>query len=280
MQATNPPVVLCFSALDPSGGGGLQADIETLASMGCHCAPIATALCATGSGDLVEAVPIDSPLLIEQARSVLEDMEVRAFKVGFAGSVANVEAIHSILQDYPQIPVLLHPAFCLWDPDNSEQADLPSALTALLLPLVEVAVVSLQEAHVLVKESDTVDATAQAITSKGCRHLLLNPCQSKEAKTNAGLYDTTGLVKSYEWTQASPSCHGATSTLTSAIAGLRAHDCPVQAAVEQAQNYTWQAMAAARQLGFGRPTPHRLFWADKNLPQDDYNPSLPGIPTH
>lgn len=279
MHESNPPVVLCFSALDPAGGGGLQADIETLASMGCHCAPIATALCSTGAADTAEAVPVDAPLLIEQARSVLEDMAVGAFKIGFAGSVANVEAIHSILLDYPQLPVILHPAFCLWDPDNSEQADLPAALATLLLPLCELAVISLQEAHVLVKESDTVDATAQALTSKGCRHLLLNPCLGTENRGSTGLYDTTGLVKSYEWNQKSPSCHGATSTLAAALAGLRAHGCPVQAAVEQAQNYTWQAMATARQLGFGRPTPHRLFWADKNIPQE-CSSSLPGNPTH
>jgi len=279
MHESNPPVVLCFSALDPSGGGGLQADIETLASMGCHCAPVATALCATGSADAVEAVPVDAPLLIEQARSVLEDMAVGAFKIGFAGSVANVEAIHSILQDYPHIPVILHPAFCLWDPNTIEQSDMPAALTALLLPLAELAVISLKEAHVLVKESDTVDATAQALTSKGCRHLLLNPCHGKEVRGITGLYGSTGLIKSYEWTQAAPNCHGATSTLTSAIAGLRAHGCPVQTAVEQAQNYTWQTMAAARQLGFGKPTPHRLFWADKNIPQECAS-SLPGNPTH
>ncbi len=280
MHDSNPPVVLCFSALDPSGGGGLQADIETLASMGCHCAPVATALCASGTAEAADTLAVDTTLVIEQARSVLEDMSVKAIKIGFAGSVTNVEAIHSILQDYPQLPVIIHPAFCLWDPNAAEQADLPSALAALLLPIAQVAVVSLQEAHVLVKESDTVDATAQALTSKGCRHLLLNQAQPKEGRAMAGLYDATGLVKTYEWDQSSPICHGATSTLTSAIAALRAHGCPAQAAVEQAQNYTWQAMAAARQLGFGKPTPHRFFWADKNIRQDCSTATLPGNATH
>lgn len=280
MHDSNPPVVLCFSALDPSGGGGLQADIETLASLGCHCAPVATALCATGTTETAEPFAVDTTLLIEQARSVLEDMSVKAIKVGFAGSVANAEAIHSILQDYPHLPLIIHPAFCLWDQNSTEQADLPSALTALLLPIAEVAVISLEEAHILVKESDTVDATAQALTSKGCRHLLLNQTQPKEGRSKAGLYDTTGLLKGYEWDQPPPTCHGATSTLTAAIAAFRAHGCPLPSAVEQAQNFTWQAMAAARQLGFGRPTPHRLFWADKNIQQECSSAALPGNATH
>lgn len=280
MQNSNPPVVLCFSALDPSGGGGLQADIEATASMGCHCAPVATALCATATSDNNEAIPVDTTLVIEQARSILEDMPVKAVKVGFAGSVANVEAIHSILQDYPHLPLIIHPAFCLWDRDIVEQADLPSAFAALLLPLSEVAVISLTEAHILAKESDTIDATAQAITSKGCRNLLLSQSLAKENRATTGLYDMSGLIKHYEWEQSPPTCHGAISTLAAAIAALRGHDCPVQAAVEQAQNYTWQALAAARQLGFGRPIPHRLFWADKNLETSCSAADLPGNATH
>lgn len=280
MQNSNPPVVLCFSALDPSGGGGLQADIESVASMGCHCAPVATALCATATAENNEAIPVETTLLIEQARSILEDMPVQAVKVGFAGSVANVEAIHSILQDYPHLPLIIHPAFCLWDRDSIEQADLPSALTALLLPLSEVAVISLNEAHIIAKEADTIDATAQAITSKGCRHLLLTQSLAKENRSTTGLYGSSGVIKHYEWEQTPPTCHGATSTLAAAIAALRAHDCPVQAAVEQAQNYTWQALAAARQLGFGRPVPHRLFWADKNLEPTCSTADLPGNATH
>ena len=280
MQNSNPPVVLCFSPLDPSGGGGLQADIESMASMGCHCAPVATALCATATADNSEALAVDTTLIIEQARSILEDMPVKAVKVGFAGSVANLEAIHSILQDYPHLPLIIHPSFCLWDADSVEQADLPAAFAALLLPLSEVAVISLREAHILAKESDTIDATAHAITNKGCRHLLLSQSLADENRATTGLYDNSGLIKHYEWEQSPPTCLGAISTLAAAIAALRGHDCPIQAAVEQAQNYTWQALAAARQLGFGWPVPHRLFWADKNLDTSRSAADLPGNATH
>ena len=41
---TTVPTVLVFAGLDPTGGAGLQADIEAIASMGCHAAPVATAL--------------------------------------------------------------------------------------------------------------------------------------------------------------------------------------------------------------------------------------------
>lgn len=262
---TTPPIVLSLSALDPSGCGGLQADIETAASLGCHCAPVATSLCTTGSAESAETIPVDATLMIEQARSVLEDMTVKAIKVGFAGSVRNVEAIHSIVKDYPKIPLIIHPALCLWDEDNPEQADLPAALAALLLPLTKIAVISLNEIHTLTKEGDTVDATAQAVTSDGCEYLLLNQINNKNAQIRTSIYNSKGLIKQYAWNQTPPVCHGSSSTLASAVAALMAHDSPAQSALEQAQNYTWQTMAAARQLGFGKPTPYRFFWADKNI---------------
>jgi hydroxymethylpyrimidine/phosphomethylpyrimidine kinase len=268
-----PPIVLSFSALDPSGCGGLQADIETAASLGCHCAPIATALCSAGSAAATEVLAVDATLVIEQSRSVLEDMSVKAIKVGFAGSVANVEAIHSILQDYPHIPLIMHPAFCLWDEDNTDQADLPTALSELLLPLATILVASIEEAHILVTASDTVDATAQGIANTGCRYLLLNEQSPKDQKFQATLYDAKGPIQNYLWEQATPTCHGSASTLTSAIAAFQAHGSSVQTAVEQAQNFAWQALVAARQLGFGKPTPHRLFWADKNIAPSAAMPS-------
>lgn len=265
MNLATPPVVLCFSALDPSGRGGIQADIETIASLGGHCAPVITSLCTTGVAETAETITVNTTLVIEQARSILEDMAVKAIKIGFPGSVAMVEAIHSILKDYPSIPVIFHPAFCLWDQNEIEQSTLPAAISALLLPLTEVHVATQEETQILVKEADTVDATAQALMSGGCAHLLLNRNDPYRRQFHASLYDKKGLLKLYEWNQTVPTCHGASSTLASAIAALRAHDCPLPSAVEQAQNFTWQAMSNARQLGFGKPTPHRLFWADSEI---------------
>ena len=43
-EASYPPLVLTFAASDPSGGAGMQADILTLASMGCHPLSVITAI--------------------------------------------------------------------------------------------------------------------------------------------------------------------------------------------------------------------------------------------
>ncbi|HFE37893.1 MAG TPA: hydroxymethylpyrimidine/phosphomethylpyrimidine kinase, partial [Gammaproteobacteria bacterium] len=103
------PVVMCFSGNDSTGGAGIQADIETLSGMGCHAAPVITSITVQDTRNVVGYYPLSGPMIVEQARAVLEDMPVVAFKVGMLGSVEVVEAVQVILDDYPNLPVILDP---------------------------------------------------------------------------------------------------------------------------------------------------------------------------
>ena len=76
MTLKNPPVVLCFSGADPTGGAGIQADIEAVSSHGCVAASIITAATVQDTVDVSSFAPMPSDLVIEQARAVLEDMPI------------------------------------------------------------------------------------------------------------------------------------------------------------------------------------------------------------
>ena len=88
-----PPIVLAFAATDPTGGTGLTADLLALASMGCHPLSVVTALTVQDTLGLESVQPVDAESVTEQARCVLEDMPVDAFKVGALGSVESVAAV-------------------------------------------------------------------------------------------------------------------------------------------------------------------------------------------
>lgn len=103
------PTVMCFSGLDPTGGAGIQADIETLFSVGCHAVPVATALTAQNTQNALSIISTNAALIIHQARAVLEDMPVQCFKIGLVSTIETVEVIHTILKDYEYIPVVLDP---------------------------------------------------------------------------------------------------------------------------------------------------------------------------
>ena len=104
-----PPAVLSFAATDPSGGAGIQADILTLASMGCHPLSVITAITVQNTSGVEAISPLDADLVADQARAILEDVPVAAFKIGVLGSAENVAAIAEIVSDYPEIPLILDP---------------------------------------------------------------------------------------------------------------------------------------------------------------------------
>ena len=122
-QQSPVPVVMVFSGNDPSGGAGVQADIESLISHGCHTAPVITALTIQDTQDVIGYTPLDGGLVMEQARAVLEDMPIHAIKLGLLTSTDAVEAIHSVLSDYPDIPVVMEPSTT-----PSKRVSLPSSI--------------------------------------------------------------------------------------------------------------------------------------------------------
>jgi len=106
-MASLPPIVLSFAASDPTGGAGLQADLLTLASMGCHPLSVVTALTVQDTRGVDALLAIDSDWVSEQARALLEDMPVAAFKLGVLGSAENAAAVADVLEDYPSVPVVV-----------------------------------------------------------------------------------------------------------------------------------------------------------------------------
>jgi hydroxymethylpyrimidine/phosphomethylpyrimidine kinase len=132
------PNVLCFSGLDPTGGAGIQADIEALFSAGCHCLPVVTALTVQDTHNVRASHPVAPTLLIAQARAVLDDMPVAAIKIGLLGSIQAAEAIHSILRDHPDIPVILDPILRAGGGFDFSADDIRSAMRNFLIPLTTI----------------------------------------------------------------------------------------------------------------------------------------------
>jgi len=140
-----PPSVLCFATSDATGGGGLQSDVLTLASMGCHPLSVLAAVTIRDTRGVDELLALDAEAVSAQARAVLEDIPVQAFKLGMVGSVENVAAIAEILSDYPDVPLVLEPALSFVDGDEASAEDMLAALAELVLPQVTVLVASRRE---------------------------------------------------------------------------------------------------------------------------------------
>jgi len=260
---TQKPVVMCFSGLDPSGGAGIQADIETLFSVGCHCAPIVTALTTQNTVNAMAMVSTDATMLIQQARAVLEDMPVQAIKLGLLGSVETIEVIHTLLTDYSSIPVVLDPVASAGGGYNFSGKEVRRALLDLLVPLTTLITPNTDEARELAPAADNLDACANELMDFGCENVLITGTHAQSESVINRFYGRHQQDSQFNWPRLPCSYHGSGCTLSAAISGYLAHRVPLRDAVEQAQRFTWEALNGGFRLGFGQHLPDRGYWHER-----------------
>lgn len=260
-QARAIPVVMSFAGLDPGGGAGIQADIEAIASMGCHAAPVITALTVQDTRHLQRYVATDSLLLVEQARAVLEDVAVDAIKIGMVAGAAIVEVLHSLLVDYPDVPVVLDPVLAAGGGGTLADEETIEALRALLLAQTTVLTPNSLEARALAPEADTLDACAQQLQDLGCEYVLITGAHEPTAEVENVLYGNHRRLETFRWPRLPESYHGSGCTLAAAIAGLLAQGREPLTAIHEAQEYAWEALHHGFRIGQGQLIPNRLFWA-------------------
>src|SRR5665811_2635049 len=86
----SPACVMTFNANDPSGAGGLSADIAAIESAGAHALAVVTGTYVRDTAEIFQHFAFDEETVTDQARYALEDMPVSAIKVGFVGSPENI----------------------------------------------------------------------------------------------------------------------------------------------------------------------------------------------
>ncbi|MEW6314433.1 MAG: hydroxymethylpyrimidine/phosphomethylpyrimidine kinase [Pseudomonadota bacterium] len=261
------PTVLVFSATDPSAGAGMPADILTLASMGCHPLPVVTAITVQDTMGVEGTLALDAEWVGDQARCVLEDMAVSAFKIGMLGSVETIAVIAEVLADYPDVPLILDPILASGRGDELASEDMIAAMRELLLPQTTIITPnSIEAKRLAADEGDESDdpgllECAGRLIEMGCEYVLITGTHEHTPQVVNTLYNAAGVVSSDAWQRLSGSYHGSGCTLAAAIAAGLASGFNVVDAVKDAQEYTWQTLKAAYHPGMGQFIPDRLFWA-------------------
>ena len=263
-----PPIVLVFAGTDPSGGAGLQADILTLSSMGCHPLSVVTAVTIQDTMGVEDVLPIDAEWVADQARCVLEDVPVAVFKIGLLGSIEVVAAIAEVVSDYPDIPLVLDPILASGRGDELASEDLISAMRELLVPQTTLITPNSLEARRLAREDDANDdddpdlgECARRILGLGCEYVLITGTHENTPQVINTLYGQQGVMRTDAWQRLAGTYHGSGCTLAAAIAATIANGLAIPEAVRDAQEYTWQTLKHAYRTGMGQLVPDRLFWA-------------------
>lgn len=261
MSETTPPVVLVFAGSDPTGGAGITADVLTLASLGCHPAVVVTAVTAQDTSGIKQFTCTETELVIAQARAVLEDMPVAAFKIGMLGNSEVATAVSGIVEDYPDIPLVLDPVQRSGRGDALADSMLDGVLRSLLIPQATLITPNSLEARALATDADTLDACAQGLMSLGSEYVLITGTHEKTPQVIHRLYGNMRQLENYVFERLPGSYHGSGCTLASACAASLAHGLDPINAVGEALRYTWESLKHGFRPGMGQSIPNRLYWA-------------------
>lgn len=259
-MSSNPPVVVSFAASDPTGGAGVQADIVTLASLGCHPASVLTALTVQDTRGVDGVLAIEPAWVERQARVLFADLTVSACKLGVLGSAANARAIAALLAEYRHLPVVLDPVLASGRGDALIDADAMRAMQASLLPLATVLTPNSVEARVLAGAAPDADLArcARRLIEAGCKSVLVTGTHEPTPQVVNTLYGPGGVIREDRWQRLPASYHGSGCTLASALAALLARGRGLAEAAREAQDYTWHALAAGFRAGKGQLLPNRF----------------------
>lgn len=255
------PIVLCFSGHDPSGGAGIQADIEAIVSHQCHAASVITALTEQDSRNVKKFIPQMPDDIVHQAETLLADFSVAAFKIGLIGHHETARAIQQVLRQCPGIPVVLDPVLAAGGGTAMADWDLLDAMIDLLLPLTTILTPNSEEARRLARLNDLTEC-GRSLQAKGADYVLITGSHEASDLVHNRLFSPEGKTETFNWERLPHSYHGSGCTLASAIAALLAQGLDAFTAVAEAQEFTWQSLAAAYRPGRGQHNPNRLFWVE------------------
>ena len=284
-EASAPACVMSFNASDPSGAGGLAGDVATLAAMGAHALPIVTSVMIRDSAEIFDHHAIEADVVAEQARTVLEDITVAGWKVGFLGSDEAVSAVAEILADYPDVPLVAYLPNLGWLDDDQAQPYL-EAFRELILPATEVLVGNHKTlTDFLLPDWDSerpasARELAVAAGERGTRFVLVTGIMLAAKGGKAGgeqfidnvLASPQGALTGEKFEMFDTSFVGAGDTLSAALAALLASGSELQAAVGEALAFMDQTLDSGFRPGMGGVVPDRFFWA---LPPEEGADAVP-----
>lgn len=259
-MSQTPPTILCLSGFDPSGGAGIQADIESIASMGGHATPVITALTVQDTHNVHQFQAVDVHFFNQQVSKLLDDVAIKAIKIGMIGSLKIIEAIGLILKNNPDLPVIYDPVLAAGGGENLAETGMLAAIKELILPYTTILTPNSPEARLL-SDATELKECGKILMQQGCEAVLITGThENNEHVDNLWFYEGK-YIETFSWDRLPHEYHGSGCTLAAAIAALMAQGLDPFNAVNEAQDYSWNALNNALKISDkGQLIPNRFYW--------------------
>jgi hydroxymethylpyrimidine/phosphomethylpyrimidine kinase len=248
--------ILVFAGHDPTGGAGIQADIETINDMGGHACSIITALTAQNSHNLQAFTPTDPMFIRQQFDLLAEDMKFDAIKIGMLAAPQIVRAVADCLASLPDLPVIFDPVLAAGGGGSTSSDELVSEIHDRLLKCCRVITPNLPEARRL-SGMQHVDDCARALLEAGCGNVIITGTHDTSEQIVHRLYGKDGNLHSINTQRLAGEYHGSGCTFASALAACIAQGNPLENSLRLANAYTLDSLRHADRQGHGQLFPVR-----------------------
>jgi hydroxymethylpyrimidine/phosphomethylpyrimidine kinase len=251
------PIVLVIAGHDPSGGAGVQADIESIANAGCHATTVITSLTAQNTNEVIDIIPQNPESFRKQIKLIFDDMEVAACKIGMIGSTELIDVIHDELSN-KTFPIVLDPIISATSGQAFTNEHMREKILSSLFPITTIVTPNSEEAIVL-SQSTGLNTAANKLLNYGTKAVLITGTHENTENVINSFYEENNDPAVYQWERLPGTFHGSGCTLSSRIAALLALENDLRTAVEKAQAYTWNSLKHGLKLGHGQAQPNRFY---------------------
>jgi hydroxymethylpyrimidine/phosphomethylpyrimidine kinase len=251
-------VALTVAGSDPSGGAGIQADLKTFSALGAYGTAVLTALTAQNTRGVTGVHPVPAAFVGLQLRTLLDDVDVHATKLGMLGTAEVVREVATVLAERRSGPVVCDPVMVATSGDRLIDEAAVAAVRTELLPLSDLITPNVPEAAALLGTDPVTDA--DALPEQAVALLALGPGAVLLKGGHLGGEDSVDVLASAEGVHITrrprvrtTATHGTGCTLSSAIAALAAQSPGTgwPTLVDRARDYLQRALEGGSGLGIG-----------------------------
>jgi len=168
---------LTVAGSDPSGGAGIQADLNTFSHLGVYGMSVIVALTAQNTMGVTGVMDVPADFVARQWDAVMSDIPANAVKTGMLGNAANVSITAEMIEKYDVKNVVVDPVLVSTSGTVLLAADGIESFKQKLLPRTLLITPNTSEAGVLtgmdVRTQDDMEAAARRLRDLGAQFVLV-----------------------------------------------------------------------------------------------------------
>ena len=257
------PIALTIAGSDSGGGAGIQADLKTFQSFGCHGTSVVVAVTAQNTLGVRSVHPVPQSMIIDQLEAVAEDLPPDALKSGMLATRELVELVAHQVASRGWGPFVLDPVMVATSGDRLLNADAVIAVRDRLLPLSSIVTPNLDEAELLtglrVRSPAEMVAAGRALVDLGAESALVKGGHL-ESDILVDVLVIGDRVERFTRTRLDTrATHGTGCTLSAAITACLGSNLTIESSVATALEFLQRAIQSAFSHGKGHgPVNHSV----------------------